>query len=95
MGLIAIIVWWALQILFFALLGRLAIDLFRSVNPSWRPQGMALVALEIVMTVTDVPLKFVRRFIPPIRMGAIQFDLGWTLLVMAIFFAQRIVLAIA
>jgi YggT family protein len=94
-GLIAIIVWWALQILFFALLGRLAIDLFRSVNPSWRPQGMALVALEIVMTVTDVPLKFVRRFIPPIRMGAIQFDLGWTLLVMAIFFAQRIVLAIA
>ncbi|BDS48927.1 YggT family protein [Rhodoluna sp. KAS3] len=95
MGLLSVILWWLLQILFLALLGRLAVDLVRSVNPSWRPKGMVLVLLEIIMTITDVPLNFVRRFIPPIRMGAIAFDLGWTLLVMVIFFAQRLVLAIA
>lgn len=95
MGFLAVVIWWLLQVLFFALLGRLAVDLFRSVNPAWRPKGMALVILELVMTITDVPLKFVGRFIKPIRMGAIQLDLGWTLLVMAIFLLQRLVLAAA
>jgi YggT family protein len=49
-----------------------------------------LPVVEIVMTVTDPPLKFLRRFIPPIKLGAISFDLAWTLLVFAIFFLQSL-----
>ncbi|MEN9970566.1 MAG: hypothetical protein RLZZ229_774 [Actinomycetota bacterium] len=95
MGLIALILWWALQVFFFAMMGRLIVDLLLSVNPSWRPKGLVLILVELVMTVTDPVLKLVKRIIPPIRMGVIQFDLGWTLIVMAIFFLQRIVLSIA
>lgn len=95
MGLIALILWWALQVFFFAMMGRLIVDLLLSVNPSWRPKGFVLILVELVMTVTDPALKLVKRIIPPIRMGVIQFDLGWTLIVMAIFFLQRIVLSIA
>ncbi len=95
MGLIALILWWALQVFFFAMMGRLIVDLLLSVNPSWRPKGFVLILVELVMTVTDPVLKLVKRIIPPIRMGVIQFDLGWTLIVMAIFFLQRIVLSIA
>ena len=95
MSLLAQFIYWLLQAYFFALIGRFILDLILTTNPSWRPKGMVLVLLEIIMTITDVPLNFVRRFIPPIRMGAIAFDLGWTLLVMVIFFAQRLVLAIA
>lgn len=95
MGLIAVILWWLLQVYFFALVARLFVDLALSVNRGWRPKGLMLPVIEIVLTVTDPAIKFVRRFIPPIRVGAIQFDLGWTALVFAIFFLQRIVAALA
>ncbi|AIC47655.1 YggT family protein [Rhodoluna lacicola] len=95
MGLVAIAIWWVLQVYFFALVARLFIDLALSVNRSWRPSGLLLPVVEIVMTVTDPPLKAIRKVIPPIRLGAIQLDLGWTALVFAIFFLQRIVLSVA
>jgi YggT family protein len=95
MGLIAVLLWWALQVYFFALVARLFIDLAISVNRGWRPSGLLLPVVEIVMTVTDPALKAVRKIIKPIRLGAIQLDLGWTLLVFGIFFLQRLVLSIA
>jgi YggT family protein len=95
MGLIAVLLWWALQVYFFALVGRLFIDLAISVNRSWRPSGLLLPVVEIVMTVTDPALRAVRKVIKPIRLGAIQLDLGWTLLVFGIFFLQRLVLSVA
>jgi YggT family protein len=95
MGLIAVVLWWALQLYFFALVARLFIDLAISVNRGWRPSGLLLPVVEIVMTVTDPALKAVRKIIKPIRLGAIQLDLGWTLLVFGIFFLQRLVLSVA
>ena len=95
MGLIAVLLWWALQVYFFALVARLFIDLAISVNRSWRPSGLLLPVVEIVMTITDPALKAVRKVIKPIRLGAIQLDLGWTLLVFGIFFLQRLVLSVA
>jgi len=95
MGLFAVIIWWLLQVYFFALVGRLFVDLALSVNRGWRPKGLLLPIIEIIMTITDPAIKLVRRLIPPIRVGAIQFDLGWTALVFAIFFLQRLVLSVA
>ncbi|CAB4557501.1 MAG: YggT family protein [Rhodoluna sp.] len=95
MGLIAVVLWWALQLYFFALVARLFIDLAISVNRGWRPSGLLLPVVEIVMTITDPALKAVRKIIKPIRLGAIQLDLGWTLLVFGIFFLQRLVLSVA
>ena len=95
MGLIAVVLWWALQLYFFALVARLFIDLAISVNRGWRPSGLLLPVVEIVMTITDPALKAVRKIIKPIRLGAIQLDLGWTLLVFGIFFLPRLVLSVA
>ena len=95
MGSIAVIIWWVLQIFFLAMIGRLIIDLLLSVNRGWRPSGLVLVLVESVMTVTDPPIKAVRKIIKPVRLGAIQLDFGWTLIVFAIFFLQRIVLSIS
>lgn len=85
-----LLLWWALQVFFLLLVARLFIDLAISFNRGWRPKGAMLPLVEIVMTVTDPPLKFLRRFIPPIKLGAISFDLAWTLLVFAIFFLQSL-----
>jgi YggT family protein len=95
MGLIAVALWWLLQAFFLTLVARLFIDLALSVNRSWKPAGLLLPVVEVVMTVTDPALKAVRKIIPSIRLGAIQLDLGWTALVFAIFFLQRIVLSLA
>jgi YggT family protein len=85
-----LLLWWALQVFFLLLVARLFIDLALSFNRGWRPKGVMLPVVEIVMTVTDPPLKFLRRFIPPIKLGAISFDLAWTLLVFAILFLQSL-----
>ena len=95
MGLVALVIWWVLQVFFFAMIGRLFIDLALSVNRGWRPKGFILVIVESVLTVTDPVIKNVRRFIPPLRIGMIQFDLGWTLIVLAIFFLQSLAKQIA
>ena len=95
MGPISVVIWWLLQAYFFALVARLFVDLALSVNRGWRPKGLLLPIVEIILTITDPAIKLVRRIIPPIRVGAIQFDLGWTALVFAIFFLQRLVLSVA
>lgn len=79
---------WALQIYFYLMIARLIADLILSVNPSWQPRGIVLVITESVLTVTDPPLKFVRKFIKPIRLGPVALDFGWTLVVLAIGFLQ-------
>ena len=70
------------------------IDLLISFKPGWRPQSAVLPLVEVVLTITDPPLKFVRRFIPPLRLGAVALDFGWTIVVIAVFFLQRLVLII-
>ena len=93
MGLIAVVIYWLLQAYFFALIGRFIVDLVLSFNRSWRPRGLVLVLVESIYTITDPPLKVIRKIIPPVRVGAIQLDFAWTLLLLVITFAQRFVLA--
>ncbi|SEN46251.1 YggT family protein [Cryobacterium luteum] len=64
---------------FLVLWGRFIIDLVRGVNRAWRPQGVLLVAVEVVYTLTDPPVRFFRRLIPPLRIGPIALDFGFTL----------------
>ena len=64
---------------FLVLWGRFIIDLVRGVNRSWRPQGFLLVLVELVYTLTDPPVRFFRKLIPPLRIGPIALDFGFTL----------------
>ena len=91
MGLIALVLYWLLEVYFFVLIGRFVVDLVLSLNGLWRPKGLLLVLVESVYTVTDPPLKAIRRFIPPLRLGPVQIDLAWTILFIAVVFAQGIV----
>ena len=59
--------------------GRFIIDLVRGVNRAWRPQGFLLVLVEFVYTLTDPPVRFFRRLVPPLRIGPIALDFGFTL----------------
>jgi len=61
------------------LLARLVLDYIPMFNRGWRPKGVGLVLAEAVFTLTDPPIRFFRRVIPPLRIGTIALDFGWTL----------------
>jgi YggT family protein len=94
MSMLALIAYWALQVYFYALIGRLILDLLISFRPGFRPMGLLLPVSEILFTVTDPPLRFLRRFIKPVRFGAISLDFAWTLLVLVVIFLRNLVLSL-
>ncbi len=65
---------------FIMLIGRLVLDWIQVFARDWRPQGPVLVVAEAIYTVTDPPLKALRRVIPPLRLGQVQIDLAFTVL---------------
>ena len=57
---------------------------------SWSPRGVLLVALELVYSVTDPPIKALRRFIPPLRIGNFALDLSMLLVFIGAYVLLRI-----
>lgn len=49
----------------------------------YRPTGLVAGLFEIVFTVTDPPLRALRRVIPPLRMGNVAFDVAFLVLYVA------------
>ncbi len=93
--LIASILNLALLLYVFVLLARLILEWIPFFNREWRPRGAGLVAAEIVYTVTDPPIKLFRRFIPPLRVGAIAIDFGFALTMLLCFILLSVTRAIA
>lgn len=91
MSLLALIAFWALQIYFYTLIGRLILDLLISFRPGFRPKGLLLPVSEIIFTLTDPPLNYLRKFIKPVRFGQISLDFAWTLLVLAVILLRNLV----
>ncbi len=83
MVVLGLILYYALFAFSLALWGRLIVDLVQVINPTWRPSGVVLVLVELVFTITDPVLKFLRRLIPPLRLGAVAIDLAWMVAMLA------------
>lgn len=67
------------NVLFFfliLLLARIVMETVISFARGYEPRGIALVLLEAIFTVTDPPLKLLRRLIPPLRLGQFAIDLA-------------------
>jgi YggT family protein len=89
------LVYTLLLIYFFAMWARFVLDLVRTFNRSWRPRGFVLVLVEAVYTVTDPLVKFFRRLIPPIRLGQVALDLGWSIAMLVVIIAMTVVSSLA
>ena len=70
------------------LLIRLVFEYVFMFARDYTPSGVVLVLVESVYTVTDPPLKLLRRFIPPLRIGQVAIDLSF----MALFFLTYVVI---
>ena len=58
------------------LTARVVVELVRSFAREWRPAGGVAVTLETVYTVTDPPVRALRRVIPTVRIGGVGLDLS-------------------
>ena len=66
------------------LIARLVLDYVVIFARDWRPSGVILVVVEAIYTVTDPPIKALRRVIPPIRIGNISFDLAFLIVLIGV-----------
>lgn len=91
MGFILTLIYWALNLFLFALIGRLILDYIRIFKPDFRPRGVLLALAELIYAVTDRPLGFVRQFVPPLRLGGISLDLSFIVVFFVVQLLMRLV----
>jgi len=59
------------------MLVRFVVDWIQVFARSWHPRGPVLVALEIVYSITDPPIRAFRRVFKPVRIGSVSLDLSF------------------
>jgi len=74
---IAYLLLWIFRLL---LIGRIVIEVVRTIAKNWRPMGRSAASMEFLYVSTDPPVKLFRKVIPPVRLGGVGFDLSIILL---------------
>ena len=69
---------------------RFVVDWVQVFARSWSPRGVLLVILEVVYSVTDPPIKALRRVIPPLRLGNFALDLSFLIVLVAAYVLLRV-----
>ena len=91
MEVLRVVLTYVLTIYLVLLIGRMIFGWIQVFARDWRPTGIVLVLAEAIFTVTDPPLKFLRRFIPQLRLGMVAMDLSF----MVLFIVVLILLEVA
>jgi YggT family protein len=73
------------------LIGRMIFTWVQTFSRDWAPHGFLLVIAEGMFTVTDPPLRFLRRYIPPLRLGSVALDLSFMVLFFVVLIMANVV----
>jgi YggT family protein len=80
----------ALFVFWLLLIARVVVEFIRSFSRDWHPRGATVVVLEVIMTLTDPPVKLLRRIIPQLTIGAVRFDLSIMVLLLVAFIGMQL-----
>jgi YggT family protein len=83
-GIVKIVLYYVLWIYLLILIARLILSWIQAFSRDWHPTGIILVIAEVVYTATDPPLRFLRRYIPSVRLGTVALDLSFMVLFVVI-----------
>jgi YggT family protein len=92
--LISNVLLFVLTVFLIAMWARFILDWVRLLARRWRPRGVALVLAEASYTVTDPPIRLVRRVVPPLRIGGAALDFAWSIVLLACLILMAVVRAI-
>jgi YggT family protein len=87
---VRLVLWWVLFAFWLFLTARVVVELVRAFSREWRPAGGVAVTLETIYTVTDPPVRLVRRLIPMVRIGGVGLDLSIMVLLLVVFILMRL-----
>jgi YggT family protein len=86
---VRLVLYWVLFVFWLFLTARVVVELVRAFSREWRPAGGVAVTLETIYTVTDPPVRLVRRVIPMVRIGGVGLDLSIMVLLLVVFIAMQ------
>lgn len=89
------VIYFLLFVFWLLLIGRIIIEFIRTFARDWRPTGIVVVILEAVFTITDPPIKLLRRLIPSISLGGVRLDLSIMVLLFIVFILMSVVQGLA
>jgi YggT family protein len=78
------IIGYLLELFLLVLIARLVFDWVMVFARDFRPKGLLAAFLEVIYSLTDPPLRVLRRIIPPLRVGSVAIDLGFIILFIAV-----------
>jgi YggT family protein len=79
------VAFYLLSVYLVLLLARMILSWIQVYARSWSPSGILLVVAEGVYSATDPPLRFLRRYIPSVRLGSVALDLSFMLLFLVVY----------
>jgi len=79
------VAFYALSVYLVLLIGRMILSWIQVYARTWSPRGVLLVIAEGVYSATDPPLRFLRRYIPTVRLGNVALDLSFILLFLVVY----------
>ena len=77
---VAAVLYYLLTVFLVLLFLRLIFEYVFLLARNFRPSGLLVLLLELIYTVTDPPLKVLRRVLPPLRIGGVSLDLAFLVL---------------
>ncbi|MFD4293982.1 YggT family protein [Rhodococcus sp. NPDC058505] len=89
------VIYFVLFVFWLLLIGRIIVEFIRTFARDWRPTGFVVVVLEAIFTVTDPPIKLLRRLIPSISLGGIRLDLSIMVLLFIVFILMQVTQGLA
>lgn len=82
--------YYVLFVFWLLLTARVVVELVRVFAREWRPAGGVAVALETIYTVTDPPVRLLRRVIPMVRYGGMGLDVSIMVLLLVVFIGMQL-----
>jgi len=79
------VAFYVLSVYLVVLIARMILSWIQVYAKSWSPSGILLVVAEGFYSATDPPLRFLRRYIPTIRLGSVALDLSFIVLFLVVY----------
>ena len=86
---------WGLSVLInlymMVLFARVILDWITFFVRGWRPAGILLVVANVLYALTDPPIRWIGRYVPPLRVGGgMAIDVGFMVLFLVLIITQRL-----
>ena len=89
--LLGLVMYDVINVYVFILVLRVGLDWVQILARDWRPRGIILVLANLIYALTDPPVRFFGRLIPPLRIGGLALDMGFLVLFILLFGLQWLV----